>query len=331
MPKIAILGAGSWGTALAIHCARIPGQQVYLWGHRGEHIDNLITHRCNRRYLPNIGFPENLNPISNISLINDCDMLLLAVPSSAFRETLKRISPFFSHQDIGWAIKGFDDRSNDLLSHPFTQQFPGRNYAIIAGPSFAKEVAQGLPGAVTIAANTLDFANDYAAFMHHQSLRTYTTDDIIGVQIGGACKNIIAIAAGISDGLGFGANARAAIITRGLHEISRIAERAGARRDTLMGLSGLGDLLLTCTDDLSRNRRFGYLLGQGKHIAPSLAAIGQTVEGYQSTGQAQYYARQYDARTPIINTVADIIGENISVDEAIRKLLFHHPKHETGD
>ena len=327
--KIVVLGAGSWGTALAINCARIDNQTVYLWGHKKRHIDQLIKTQKNDQYLPGIKFPDSLIPTTDISVCYDSDMLLLVVPSVAFRETLEQIKPYFSSQAIGWAIKGFDNATNDLLSNTFTALFPNRDYAIIAGPSFAKEVAKGLPTAITVAANSIEFANDYTQFLHNKTLRTYTTNDVIGAQIGGALKNVIAITTGISDGLGFGANTRSAIITRGLSEINRIAKKAGGRPETLMGLSGLGDLILTCTDDLSRNRRFGLLLGSGHSIESALKAINQTVEGLNTAIEAKIYAKKYKVRAPITDIIEGIVSKRISVDDAMEKLLSHQPKPET--
>lgn len=327
--KVAVLGAGSWGTALAVNCARVSNQAVYLWGHNPAHIAELKKQRENTTYLPHVVFPDNLTPTDDISIIYDCDMVLLVVPSTAFRETLERIKPYIAHQAIGWAIKGFDKTTNDLLSHTFTEFFPDSDYAVIAGPSFAKEVANGLPTAITVAANRLAFAHDFAHFLHNDTLRTYTTDDVIGAQIGGALKNVIAIASGIADGLGFGANTRAALITRGLTEINRMANQAGARQETLMGLSGLGDLMLTATDDLSRNRRFGLLLGQGHSITEALEIIGQTVEGITTAKEAHAYAQKHQVRAPITHVVEGIVSQRISVDEAMKQLLSHQPKPET--
>ncbi len=327
--KVAVLGAGSWGTALALSCARLPNQQVYLWGHRSAHIDALQRDGENARYLPGFAFPDNLRPTDDISVIYDCDMILLVVPSTAFAQLLQRIKPYVAHQAIGWAIKGFDQQTNDLLSRTFAARFPDCDYAVLAGPSFAKEVAANLPTAVTIAGNNHRFARDFAHFIHHKNMRTYTTDDVIGAQIGGALKNVIAIAAGMADGLGFGANTRAALITRGLREISRIGEQAGAQSETLMGLSGLGDLLLTCTDDLSRNRRFGLLLGQGKSVDEALGIIGQTVEGLFTAKEAQAYAEKYRVHSPITQVVAAILADRLSVECAMQQLLKHRPKPES--
>lgn len=328
--KIAILGAGSWGTALAINCARAtPRDEVYLWGHQREHVDSLKVTRENIRYLPGIQLNNNIIPTYNLSIIYDCDMVLLVVPSSAFHEMLERIEPYFSQQAFGWAIKGFDQSTNDLLSHTFTDYYPDRDYAIIAGPSFAKEVAVGLPTAITVAASSIEFATDYADFIHNKDMRTYTTTDVIGAQIGGALKNVIAIATGIADGLGFGANTRAALITRGLSEISRINAQAGGKQATLMGLSGIGDLMLTATDDQSRNRRFGLLLGQGKPLTEALQQIGQTVEGLTTAVEASTFAKKHRVRAPITEAVEGIVTQQLSVKTAMKRLLTHQPKPET--
>lgn len=335
--KIVVLGAGSWGTALALSCARVPNQQVYLWGHRVSHIENLQRDNENSRYLPNHTFPHNLHAVSDLSIIADCDMILLVVPSMAFASMLDMIKPYIdscvsakgSTPAIGWAIKGFDSETNELLHATFASRFPNTPYTVLAGPSFAKEVAISLPTAITIAGSNIEFAQHFARFVGHKTMRTYVTDDVVGAQIGGALKNVIAIAAGISDGLGFGANTRAALITRGLREISRIGKQAGAETETLMGLSGLGDLLLTCTDNLSRNRRFGLLLGEGKSVSEALETIGQTVEGYYTATEALMYVTKYNVRSPIVLCVASIINGDLSVSEAIEELLSHTIKPET--
>lgn len=328
--RIAIIGAGSWGTALAINCTRVDNQQAFLWGHNQQHIRRLQKESENQRYLPGFIFPGNLTVTSEIDCIYDCDAILLVVPSHAFSDILETIAPYFAHQAIAWAIKGFDKKTNDLLSYTFTKRFPQSDYAVIAGPSFAKEVAKGLPTAITVAGNTLDFADDYTQFLHNESMRTYTADDVIGAQLGGALKNVIAIATGISDGLGFGANTRAALITRGLVEINRIGQQAGAQPQTLMGLSGLGDLLLTATDDLSRNRRFGLLLGQGYSVQAALNEIKQTVEGLYTAKEAALYAKAKSVRAPIIDIVEQIISEKLSVNDAMHRLLSHQTKPENA-
>ncbi len=271
--KIVVLGAGSWGTALALSCARVPNQQVYLWGHRVSHIENLQRDNENSRYLPNHTFPHNLHAVSDLSIIADCD----------------------STPAIGWAIKGFDSETNELLHATFASRFPNTPYTVLAGPSFAKEVAISLPTAITIAGSNIEFAQHFARFVGHKTMRTYVT----------------------------------ALITRGLREISRIGKQAGAETETLMGLSGLGDLLLTCTDNLSRNRRFGLLLGEGKSVSEALETIGQTVEGYYTATEALMYVTKYNVRSPIVLCVASIINGDLSVSEAIEELLSHTIKPET--
>lgn len=328
--RIAVIGAGSWGTALAINCARLDNQQVFLWGYKKQHIQRLKDDRENKQHLVGFPFPDNLVPTDDISCIYDCDAILLVVPSHAFAEILETIAPYFAHQAIAWAIKGFDKQTNDLLSYTFNKRFPNRDYAVVAGPSFAKEVAEGLPTAITIAGSCLAFADDYASFLSNARMRTYTSDDIIGAQLGGALKNVIAIATGISDGLGFGANTRAALITRGLVEINRIAQQSGAQSQTLMGLSGLGDLLLTATDDLSRNRRFGLLLGQGYGVQQALDEIKQTVEGLYTAREAARYAASKSVRAPIIEVIEQIVSEKISVKAAMTRLLAHQTKPENA-
>lgn len=329
MKKIGVLGAGSWGTALALHLARNNEHQVTLWGHRSAHIDTLNKTRCNQRYLPDCPFPDNLQVTAELDFISDMEALLLVVPSDAFRQTLELIAPLIKPQHkVGWAIKGFDKQSNTLLSTVFAEYFPDMPFAFIAGSSFAKEVAKGLPTAITVASNTLPNANHFASYFHSLKMRTYTTDDYIGAQIGGAIKNVIAIATGISDGLGFGANTRAALITRGLHEMTKIGKAVGANPETFMGLSGIGDLLLTCTDNQSRNRRMGLLLGEGKSIEEAQQIIGQTVEGVSTASEALQYAERYSVRVPIIEITWKILTQQVSSKDALYQFISDGPKQE---
>lgn len=329
MKKIGVLGAGSWGTALALHLARNEAHQVTLWGHRASHIEALASARCNERYLPGCPFPENLAVTSQLNFVSDMDALLLVVPSDAFRDTLELIAPLLSPtQMLGWAIKGFDKQSNTLLSDVFAEYLPDTPFAFVAGPSFAKEVAKGLPTAITVAGKTLDDANHFAAYFHSLTMRTYTSDDYIGAQIGGAIKNVIAIATGISDGLGFGANTRAALITRGLHEMTKIGKAVGAKPQTFMGLSGIGDLLLTCTDNQSRNRRMGLLLGEGKSIDEAQQIIGQTVEGVSTASEALQFAKRHSVRVPITEITYKILSGQVSTKDALYQFISDGPKQE---
>ncbi|MEW8126971.1 MAG: NAD(P)H-dependent glycerol-3-phosphate dehydrogenase, partial [Candidatus Thiodiazotropha endolucinida] len=261
---IAVLGAGSWGTALAILLSG-NGHSVSLWGHLQEEIEALIRDRENKQYLPGVGFPPLLHPeIELHKALHGASEILIAVPSHAFQSVASNIAPLLQAQPgITWATKGFEPGTQQLLSEVAAERLPGRELAVISGPTFAGEVARGLPTAVTVAATTTEHAERIAELLHAPWFRAYTSDDLVGVQVGGASKNVLAIAAGIADGLGFGANTRAALITRGLTEIMRLGLKLGGRQETFMGLAGLGDLVLTCTDNQSRNRRMGLALAEG--------------------------------------------------------------------
>ncbi|MBS3964997.1 MAG: NAD(P)-dependent glycerol-3-phosphate dehydrogenase [Methylomonas sp.] len=327
---LSVLGAGSWGTALALQAAR-NGCETLLWAHNPRHIAELETHRENRRYLPGIRLPDNLHLTRSL---NDCasfsDLLLLSVPSHAFRETLTGIKPFLTHNSrIAWATKGFDSEDQGLLS-TVALQLLGNDLpiAVLSGPTFAKEVAEGLPTALTVAATTREFAEQLAGTLHDHCFRVYTSSDIIGVQVGGASKNVLAIAAGIADGLGFGANTRAALITRGLTEIMRLNAKLGGQSDTLMGLAGLGDLVLTCTDDQSRNRRFGLALGQGNACEQALIEINQSVEGIAAAREAYRLSQVHQIEMPITEQVYRVLFDDIPPEQAVINLLARDQKPE---
>ncbi|HHL45190.1 MAG TPA: NAD(P)-dependent glycerol-3-phosphate dehydrogenase, partial [Gammaproteobacteria bacterium] len=257
--------------------------------------------------------------------------ILIAVPSHAFREILSAIAPVVSPSTgIAWATKGLEPGSHKLLTE-VAQEMVGnlRPLAVVSGPTFAREVAEGLPTAVTIAANDSRFSSKLAGHLHNGQFRPYTSDDMIGVSIGGAVKNVLAIAAGIADGLGFGANTRAALITRGLAEMMRLNKAVGGQRETLMGLAGLGDLVLTCTDDQSRNRRFGLYLGQGKSLEQARAAIDQVVEGMQTTGEVHALAREQGVEMPITEQVYGVLHQRRPPGKAVESLLAREQKTET--
>ncbi|HEY5720448.1 MAG TPA: NAD(P)H-dependent glycerol-3-phosphate dehydrogenase, partial [Gammaproteobacteria bacterium] len=278
---IAVLGAGSWGTALAIRLAH-NGNPTRLWGHDPDEVAPLARDRVNARYLPGAPFPAGLDATADLAAaLAGVRDVLVAVPSHAFAETLGRLAGHApAGMRVAWATKGLEPETGRLLSEVAAERLPAAQaLAVVSGPTFAREVAAGLPTAVTVAANRRAFADALTRRLHAETFRAYTSRDLVGVQLGGAVKNVLAIAAGIADGLGFGANARAALITRGLAEMLRLGRALGARRDTFMGLAGLGDLVLTCTDDQSRNRRFGLALGRGTPPARALAEIGQVVEG----------------------------------------------------
>lgn len=328
---VAILGAGSWGTSLAILLAR-NGHHCTLWGHDPEHIARLRAERCNHRYLPGVSFPPQLALSERLeSAVAGVGVVLLVLPSYAFGDCLRAVAPFLrSDVRIAWATKGLESSSGRLLDEVVADILGARTpAAVISGPTFAAEVAACLPTAVTVASRQPEFARDLAGLLHNDHFRAYTSDDVIGVQIGGSTKNVLAIAAGVADGLGFGANTRAALITRGLSEIMRLGLAMGARTETLMGLAGLGDLVLTCTDDLSRNRRFGLGLGRGSPREQIAAEIGQEIEGIGATRLVYRRARELGIDMPITEQVYGMLYEHLPALDAVRNLLLRRPKAET--
>lgn len=328
--KITILGAGSWGTALAI-LAATNGCQTLLWGHNPTHIADLARDRQNTRYLPKHRFPDNLKVTSDLAeAAAFSNIVLVSVPSHAFKATLIKLKPYVSDQvTIAWASKGFnpDDGSllHEIVAEVFSAQTPA---AILSGPTFASEVAANLPTAITIASSQPDFAIQLAGILHSARFRTYTSSDIVGVEVGGAVKNVLAIAAGIADGLGFGANTRAALITRGLNEIIRLGIKLGGKQETFMGLAGLGDLILTCTDNQSRNRRFGLALGQGKDSAQAMAEIGQEIEGIAAAKETYLLAKKYALDMPISEQTYKVLYERLAPQTAVENLLARNLKAE---
>lgn len=327
---IAVLGAGSWGTALAILLSR-NGLDVRLWGHLRQDVEQLITERENRQFLPGIKFPESLHPETELPLaVEGVAEILLVVPSHAFRTVAAQIAPLLpDHPGISWATKGFEPGTQRLLSDVAAELLPGRNLAVISGPTFAGEVARGLPTAITVASTSVQHATRLAGFLQAQFFRAYTSDDLIGVQVGGASKNVLAIAAGIADGLGFGANARAALITRGLKEIMRLGTHLGGQSETFMGLAGLGDLVLTCTDNQSRNRRMGLALAKGLSIDEARQEIGQEVEGVQTASEVFQLARRTGIEMPISEQVYHVLYDGLDPKEAVHQLLERRQKAET--
>ncbi len=329
--KIAILGAGSWGTALAILAAR-NGCQTLLWGHNPVHMATLAKERQNRHYLANHSFPENLTITANLSEVATfSDMILVCVPSHAFKKTLLSLKPYVSHDiKIAWASKGFNPDDGRLLDDIVTELFSAQTpAAILSGPTFAREVAANLPTAITIASNNADFSKQLSAILHGGLFRIYTSSDVIGVEVGGAVKNVLAIAAGIADGLGFGANTRAALITRGLNEIIRLGIELGGKQETFMGLAGLGDLILTCTDNQSRNRRFGLALGLGKDRATAIQEIGQEIEGISAAKETFLLAKKYGIDMPITEQTYKVLYEDLAPLKAVQNLLAREQKAES--
>lgn len=329
--SITVLGAGSYGTSLAIAFAR-NGHPTILWGHRLEHCENLNKDRQNKAYLPNIEFPESLIIESNlakaISLSRD---IFIVVPSHVFGSILEKIKPYLRPDSrIIWATKGLERETGRLLQE-VVQEKLGKHYplGVLSGPTFAKELAKGLPTAITLAARDIEFAKEIQARIHcSKNFRVYLNDDMIGVQLGGAVKNIIAISAGISDGMGFGANARTALITRGIAEISRLGVSLGALPETFMGMSGLGDLVLTCTDDQSRNRRFGLMLGQGASPYNAMKDIGQVVEGFYNTKEVYLLAQRQGVDMPITEQIYQVLFCGKDTKDVVMYLLGRERKSE---
>ena len=323
MNRIAVLGSGSWGTALAIQFART-GRPVIMWGIERDEIQAMKRERCNDAYLSGVPFPEALEVTTHLEdALRDAEDVLIVVPSHAFRETLQRIGVSgIAPRHLAWATKGFETASG-LLPHQVAARMldPDVPTAVISGPTFAAEVAAGLPSAVTVASADEGNAQRLANAISTATFRAYTSPDIVGVEVGGATKNVLAIGAGISDGLGFGANTRVALVTRGLMEMTRLGLALGAQRETFMGLSGIGDLVLTCTDDQSRNRRFGLRIAQGATADDALEAIGQVVEGYYAAKAVRLVAARLSVEMPIVEQVYRIVYEGMAPREAVSALM----------
>lgn len=328
--RISVIGAGSWGTALAVHLAR-KGLEVCLWGHLPDHVAALRQDRENREFLPGIPLEAAIHPESSLDVCLDWSPHLLVVtPSHAFADVVDYLAKRASAQTaISWASKGFlPGGHGQLLHEAVLTRWPNERCAIISGPTFAGEVARGLPTAVTVASPHGDYARELAALIHSPQLRAYSSADLIGVQVGGAAKNVIAIAAGIADGLGFGANTRAALITRGLAEIMRLGCVLGGKPETFMGLSGLGDLALTCTDNQSRNRRLGLALGQGQSLAEARKIIAQEIEGINTAREIAETAQRLGIDMPISEQVYRVLHQGIAPREAAQTLLERTMKAE---
>jgi glycerol-3-phosphate dehydrogenase (NAD(P)+) len=329
-PVIAVLGAGSWGTALAVLIAR-NGYHTLLWGHDPARMAQLEHARENTRYLPGVRFPDNLLIREDLlAAAQEATNILLVVPSHAFRATLEAIGNHLAPDAVvAWATKGMEPATGRLLSQVATDVLGAtRAIGVISGPTFAREVAQGLPTAVTVAAQDLATAEAIARWVHSDRVRVYTSTDMIGVELGGAIKNVLAIATGISDGLGLGANARAALITRGLAEMRRLIEALGGQSETVMGLAGIGDLVLTCTDDQSRNRQVGLALGRGRSLQVALAEIGQVTEGVNAAREVYQLATHQNVDMPITEQVYRVLFEGVTPQVAVAALLRRGPRQE---
>jgi glycerol-3-phosphate dehydrogenase (NAD(P)+) len=316
-----VLGAGSWGTALAIQFARA-GHPAALWARRAAQVEALQRDRHNARYLPDAPFPPTLEVTAELgAAVAGAEDVLIAVPSPALRGLLVELASLGIRR-VAWATKGFE-QDTGLLPHQVAAQVlpPHLPTAVLSGPTFAREVGAGLPTAMTIASADRDYARQLAETISSDTFRAYTSSDVVGVEVGGATKNVYAIGAGICDGLGFGANTRIALIARGLAEMTRLGIALGAQPETFMGLAGMGDLVLTCTDDQSRNRRFGLALARGVGAGDALRAIGQVVEGYQGARAVHRAAAQHRVPMPIAEQLYKVLHEGLDPRSAATALM----------
>ena len=329
-PAVAVLGAGSWGTALAALIAR-HGHPTVLWGRDEVVVEAIGRDHQNPRYLPGIALPDTLRATTDLAqALAGCDLVLVVVPSHAFAETLRLLAPLRpAHAGVAWATKGFEPGSGRFL-HEVAAEVLGVDVplAVVTGPSFAKEVAEGLPTALTVHSEDPVFCQQVADALHGPAFRAYTGDDMCGAELGGAMKNVLAVATGVADGMGLGLNARAGLITRGLNEMLRLNIGIGGRPETLMGLAGLGDLVLTCTGDLSRNRRLGLALGRGQSIEDAVRAIGQVVESIQTADEVMRLAQRHGIELPIAENVRDVLHGDITPAEGLKRLMARERKAE---
>ena len=326
---LAVLGAGSWGTALAALTAR-NGVPTTLWGRDPQALAAIAANRCNQRYLPDIELPEQLHYESDLAAaVRGASIVLIVVPSHAFASMLVELAPLLdANTAIAWATKGFEPGTGRFLHELVTEQLPGRPAAVITGPSFAREVAVGLPSAVTVHSENAAFAKQLASLLHAPNLRAYSGGDLLGAELGGAMKNVLAVATGIADGMELGLNARAGLITRGMNEMLRLGVALGARPETLIGLSGLGDLVLTCTGDLSRNRRLGLALGRGIAIDEAVRQIGQVVESVLTADEVARLADKHGLDLPISAGVRAVLHGEVTPVNGLRTLMAREQKPE---
>ena len=329
---IAVLGAGSFGTALAILLAR-NGNTTTLWGRDAAQVDDINRQRVNAKYLPDAPLPDNLEVTADFSqAVAESHDILISTPSYAFSKTLQALKSLDDgERRIVWACKGLEPESSEFLDNRVVEIFGvGRPKAVLSGPTFAQELAIGSPTAITVAADDEQFAADISQRLMNETFRVYLSSDLKGVQFGGAFKNIVAIGAGIADGLGFGSNARTALITRGLAEMMRMGEKLGGLKETFTGMAGLGDLVLTCTDDQSRNRRFGLALGRGATAEQAANEIGQVVEGVRNTREVRHLSQMLQVDMPICHAIYNILYEQQDPKQAAKELLTRAMKVE-GD
>jgi glycerol-3-phosphate dehydrogenase (NAD(P)+) len=319
--SILVHGAGSWGTALAMHLARV-GHRVFLHSWEQPHNVKMVNSDRNYDYFPDIPFPSSLKAVLDWrTIINCCSNVLIAAPSMGFTGTLSQLKPHLKNQGIIVATKGFCNKDNELVHQVIEKISPRSNFGVIIGPSFAKEVATGMPTSVLAASTSIEYAKNIQQIFNSKFFRCYTSTDVIGAEVGGAIKNVLAVACGISEGLGFGTNTQSFLITRGLAELQRLGVRLGGNPETFYGLSGLGDVVLTCSDNQSRNRQFGFLLGQGKTESEATNTVKQVVEGISAAKSVVETSRKGKVSMPIAEMVYKIIYENSPVRSTFEQLL----------
>jgi glycerol-3-phosphate dehydrogenase (NAD(P)+) len=334
MATVAVLGAGAWGTAVACHLAQRAASkpEVTLWGRDAAQVEIIAAGRENARYLPDVTLPATLRASTDLAAACRADILIAAVPAAALVSLVAELTACGARAPLLWLCKGFVAApampAGIGLAHQAIAPIWPAPVGIASGPSFAEEVAKGLPTALAVAATDSAFAAEAAALLRGDTLRAYESDDIIGVEVGGAIKNVLAIAAGASDGLGFGHNARAALITRGLAETGRLSAALGGQRETMMGLAGLGDLVLTCTGNLSRNRRVGLGLAEGRAVSDIVAGLGHVAEGVGAARAARTLAAHYGVDMPICEAVDRVLHEGLSPRRAVTELLRREPRQE---
>lgn len=326
--RITVFGAGAWGTALAQAFAT--SHHVRLWGRDGAQLADMRSTHQNRRYLSGIPLNDALDFEADFErAATDADLHLVVTPLVGLRNTVRTLRQVAPHVPLLWACKGLEAGSGKLPHEIIAEELGAEApCGVLTGPSFAAEVARGLPAAVTLAAREASFAERWVSVLHQPRLRIYANTDVVGCEIGGAVKNVMAIAAGVSDGMGFGLNARAALITRGLAEIARLGKALGGRSETLMGLAGMGDLILTCTGDLSRNRRVGLALAEGKSLADILRDLGHVAEGVSTAREVVSLAQRLGVEMPICEAVDALLHHGLDARSAVEQLLARDPRHE---
>lgn len=321
MAKVSVLGSGSWGTAMAM-CLANNGHDLLLWSRSEETTASLSKTRVNEKYLPDVVLPENIDYTSDISKCGDADVIIVATPSHTVREVSRAVAPYITDGQIVVSIsKGFDMENYNRLSQVITEEIPNCKVAAMSGPSHAEEVVKKLPTTNVVACKDIEVAKYIQEIFNSECFRIYTTDDIVGVELGGSLKNVIALCAGISDGLGYGDNTKAALMTRGMAEIIRLGLAMGAKYETFTGLSGIGDLIVTCTSMHSRNRRAGILIGQGKSPEESQQEVKMVVEGVKTAKAVKHLSERYNVEMPISQVAYEVLFEGMPVKESVPALM----------